>query len=149
VRHAKLAILLVACATAARLGAQTPAPPTRIGTADPNAKPALTTFTDCVSRGEGNGEFTRSDVVNRTFQLKGNELKSYVGQPIEMTGNSRRVHVVGGLWPPPNVAAQAGAIDPVQAAQAALPGGAAHGTGPEAVREFDVKKMPVIQGSCP
>jgi hypothetical protein len=142
-------MILLACATAAHLGAQPPAPQTQPGTADPNAKPVLTMLTGCVTRGEGNDQFRLSDTAKGTFQLTGNGLKSYVGQPVEVTGISRRVHVVGGLWPSPNVAAQAGAIDPVQAAQAALPGGAAHGTGPEPVFEFEVKKTRVIKGSCP
>ena len=142
-------MLLLTCATAAQLGAQTPTPPTPTGSADRNTKPVWTMLTGCVTRGEGGDQFTLSDTANGTFLLTGNGLKSYVGQAVEVTGTSHRVHIVGGLWPSPNVAAQAGAIDPVQAAQAALPGGAAHGTGPEPVLEFEVKKMRVIKGSCP
>jgi hypothetical protein len=52
------------------------------------------------------------------------------------------------LWPSPNVAGQAGAIDPAQASIARQPGGAASGTGGIELPEFRVVSVRGIDGSC-
>jgi hypothetical protein len=51
------------------------------------------------------------------------------------------------LWPSPNVAGQAGAIDPAQASIARQPGGAASGAGME-LPELRVVSVRGIDGSC-
>jgi hypothetical protein len=56
--------------------------------------------------------------------------------------------VKGGLLPSPNVAAQAGAIDPGQAAVASQPGGTASGTGSVDVPLFRVDRVRALGGSC-
>jgi hypothetical protein len=77
----------------------------------------------------------------------GTDVREYVGQHVEVSGvASRRVQIVGGLYPSPNVAAQAGAIDPNQAAIAAVSGPAAGGRPPV---EFRVKSVRAIPGPCP
>jgi hypothetical protein len=52
---------------------------------------------------------------------------------------------IGGLYPSANVAAQAGAIDPAQAAAAVLAGGAGPGTDVE----LRVQRVRRLAGSCP
>jgi hypothetical protein len=73
----------------------------------------------------------------KTYQLSGKDLRAYVG---------RHVRVEGGLYPSANVSAQAGAIDPAQAAAAALSGSAVPGTDHV---EFRVQRVRRLAGSCP
>ena len=70
------------------------------------------------------------------YRLSGKPVAIYEG---------RRIRIVGGLYPSPNVAAQAGAIDPAQSAIVAQPGGAG-GTGPI---EFTITKVRPVPGACP
>jgi hypothetical protein len=60
----------------------------------------------------------------------------------------KRLSISGGLWPSPNVAAQAGAIDAAEASIARQPGGAASGTGGANLPEFRVVSVRSIDGSC-
>ena len=53
-----------------------------------------------------------------------------------------------GLWPSPNVAAQAGALDPAKAAVANLPGGAADAVGVNPLPEFKVIRLRGVEGAC-
>jgi hypothetical protein len=55
--------------------------------------------------------------------------------------------IKGGLLPNPNVAAQAGAMDPARAAMASA-GGAA-GPGAVDLPEFKVKSVRPVSGGCP
>ena len=72
--------------------------------------------------------FTDSDGTH--YRLAGKSAAKYSGMSVEVVGlvDRRNLTVVGGLWPTPNVAAQAGNIDPGVAAVAALGGGTV-GTG--------------------
>jgi len=65
------------------------------------------------------------------YRLTGKGLKNFVGQRVEIVGGppGKGITFRTGLLPSPNVAAQAGAIDPGVAAIANLPGGAADATG--------------------
>jgi hypothetical protein len=96
-------------------------------------------LTGCVQGVEGS--FDQYVLVNgtdkKTYRLSGQGLRPYVG---------RQVRVEGGLYPSANVAAQAGAIDPVQATAAALAGGAGPGT---ARVELRVQRVRRLAGSCP
>ena len=67
-------------------------------------------------------------------------LKPTVNDPQGLT-------IKGGLTPSPNVAAQAGAMDPARAAMAAA-GGAA-GPGTVDLPEFKVKSVRPVSGGCP
>ena len=58
------------------------------------------------------------------------------------------VTIRGGLWPTPNVAAQAGAIDPAQAAIAHQPGGTSSGTG-VARPQFRMARLRAVNSACP
>jgi hypothetical protein len=82
--------------------------------------------------------------------LTGKNLKKFVGRRVEILGGppGRRVTFRTGLWPSPNVAAQAGAMDPAQAAIANLPGGAADAVGVSPLPEFHVSQLRGVEGAC-
>jgi len=109
------------------------------------------TLSGCVERGETTpGQFTLSDKEDgSTYRLTGTDVRQYIGRRVQIVGGvaSRRFTIVGGLTPNANVAAQAGAMDPVRAATAAA-GGAA-GPGTVALPEFKVKSVRPVSGSCP
>lgn len=125
--------------------AQTPAP---AKPSDKAPKVAPLVLTGCVASPES-GHFTVQDAKNGRFELSGHGLDIYIGKRVELRGNpSGGLHITTGLYPSPNVAAQAGAMDPVQAAQAALPGGAAHGTGSQPLPKFAVTNVKTVKGDC-
>jgi hypothetical protein len=72
-----------------------------------------------------------------TYSVSGTDVSPHVGH---------RVKIVGGLLPSPNVAAQAGAIDPVQAAEA---GAGEHLAGPGNVHlDLHVTSVQPLAGDC-
>ena len=72
-----------------------------------------------------------------TYRVSGADVRPHVGH---------RVQIVGGLIPSPNVAAQAGAIDPVQAA---IAGTGEHAAGPGSVHlELHVARVQPLGGTC-
>ena len=71
------------------------------------------------------------------YFLSGKDVSAYVG---------RRVRIVGGLIPTPNVAAQAGAIDQAAAANERI--GRSRGTGDVRVEELLVASVNPLKGSC-
>ena len=107
----------------------------------------------CVgSDDDASGRPTFSDSKHKmTYRLTGQDLREYAGRRVEVVGAaSRRVQVVRGLTPSPNVAAQAGAIDPNRAAIAAAPGGGpGTGTGNFQLPEFRVSSIRPVAGNCP
>ena len=117
----------------------------------PPKPPSSITLTGCVQRGESApDQFTLSDKEDgSTYHLTGTDVRQYIGRRVQIVGDvaSRRFRIVGGLTPNANVAAQAGAMDPVRAATAAA-GGAA-GPGTVALPEFKVKSVRPVSGSCP
>ena len=83
------------------------------------------------------------------YTLIGTDLRPYVGKRVQVKSASpNRLRVVGGLWPTPNVAAQAGAIDPAQVAAAALPGGGSGWQGTDLCARSKVASVRVLSGSC-
>ena len=118
----------------------------------PPPKPATKTLslTGCVVRGEaGPNEYTLSDPAEGAYRLTGMKLRDYVGRRVLIAGGvqTKRLLIKGGLLPNANVAAQAGSIDPVQAAMATA-GGAA-GPGTVQLPEFIVKGIRPVAGGCP
>jgi hypothetical protein len=111
----------------------------------------MITLSGCVVRGETTpGQYTLEDKkAGTTYRLTGTDVRDYIGQRVQLVGAvpSRRFTIVGGLTPNANVAAQAGAMDPVRAATAAA-GGAA-GPGTVDLPEFRVKSVRPVSGSCP
>jgi len=107
-------------------------------------------LTGCVVRDDsGRDAYTIADPREGVYRLTGMKFREYVGLRVRVAGavNSRRLIIKGGLLPSANVAAQAGSMDPVQAAIANA-GGAA-GPGAVALPEFRVKGIRPVAGGCP
>jgi hypothetical protein len=105
----------------------------------------------CVSDDPGAaGAFTFDESGGGKYRLTGKSVRKYAGQMVRLVGGpqGRKLSISGGLWPSPNVAAQAGAIDPAEASIARQPGGAASGTGGGNLPEFKVVSVRSIDGSC-
>jgi hypothetical protein len=137
-----LIIVLACSASLAAAEAQTKPPP------KPAAK--AITLTGCVVRGEaGSSDYTISDPAEGVYRLTGMKLRDYVGKRVLIAGGvqTKRLQIKGGLLPNANIAAQAGAIDPTQAAMANA-GGAA-GPGTVQLPEFRVKGIRPLAGGCP
>jgi hypothetical protein len=106
----------------------------------------------CVVRDlAGNSQFMFTDNSDGTrYRLSGRDVSKFAGQPLQIVGvvDSRRLRVVGGLTPSPNVAGQAGAIDPGKAHVATL-GGGTTGSGTGDLPTFKVARVSATQGECP
>lgn len=128
---------------------QTTPPPTAATTKDTH--PTIT-MSGCVSRDVATpGAFTFSDAnTGARYRVSGVSMRKYTGQRVEIIGQSgeRRLTVRGGLVPSPNMAAQAGAVDPAQAAIANMPGGANSGTGSIQLPAFRVTRVRSLSSSC-
>ena len=120
--------------------------------AEKTTKPKNTVITlhGCVERGSTPNQFTLSDDQIGKFQVSGNGIGRYLGKRVEVAGTTEtgRFNVRGGLWPSPNAAGQAGAIDPARAAVAAQPGGPSSGTGDVNLPRFLVKSLRALDGKC-
>jgi hypothetical protein len=140
----QLSAVLIAAVASGAAAQTTPAP----------AKPSSRTLTlsGCVQRGDAAGDpYMLVDRKNKaTYRLSGTDVRDYVGRPVQIVGGvvgSKRLQISGGLRPTPNVAAQAGDMDPSRAATAAASGGP--GTGPPPVLEFRIKSVRPVEGACP
>ncbi len=121
---------------------QSPAPKT--------GRNAPITMTGCVSTAPGvNGAFTFQQAEGGKYRLSGKGMRKFAGQKVELIGGGPRGFTIrGGLWPSPNIAAQAGALDPAQVAIASQPGGTATaGTGAD-LPEFRVNSVRALEGGC-
>ena len=110
-------------------------------------KPNTVTLTGCVQRSQTSpNQFTIQD-ESGIYRLTGMDLRQYFGHRVEVVGGTpARLKIAGGLKPSPNIAGQAGAIDPVRAATAIHDGATQSGTGPE--MELKVRSIKSIDGSC-
>lgn len=116
-------------------------------------QPKTLTLTGCVEADSGKpGEFTLKDAkAKKTYRLTGVEnLAEYVGRRVSIDGGVvvKNTRISGGLQPNPNIAAQAGAMDPSRAAVQA----ATSGTGPNPTyrpQEFQIESIRAATGSCP
>jgi hypothetical protein len=117
----------------------------------PKPAPKVLTLSGCVVRGETTpGQYTLEDKENGlTYRLTGTDVRDYIGRRVQLVGGvpSRRFTIVGGLTPNPNVAAQAGDMDPSRAAVASSGGSA--GPGNVQLPEFKVKSVRPVAGGCP
>jgi hypothetical protein len=105
----------------------------------------------CVSQDPGtSGSFMLDESGGARYRLSGKSVRKYAGRMVRLIGgpHSKKLAIRGGLWPSPNVAAQAGALDPAQASIARQPGGAAVGTGGIDLPEFRVTSVRGVEGSC-
>jgi hypothetical protein len=96
------------------------------------------------------GSFTLDDSGGGRYRLTGKSVRKYAGRMVRLVGGpqGKRLSIRGGLWPSPNIAAQAGAIDSAQASIARQPGGAASGTGGVELPVFRVSSVRGVEGSC-
>jgi hypothetical protein len=105
----------------------------------------------CVVRSEkASDQFTLEDATEGKYRLSGVKLQDYIGRRVQIAGGvvgTKRLTIKGGLLPNPNVAAQAGAMDPARAAVASA-GGAA-GPGTVDLPEFKVRSVRPVTGGCP
>lgn len=138
-------VLLVAWATATSVYAQSTDTPGERKRAD-----APITLTGCVETGAGPNEFTINDAAVGKYKVSGSRISRFVGRQVEVVGtpDTGRLRVRGGLYPSPNAAGQAGAMDPVKAAIAAQPGGPSAGTGGVQLPELKVKSVKTLSGGC-
>jgi len=116
----------------------------------PETPPRTVTLTGCVVKGAAPNQYTLQDASNGKYEVSGSGINKYVGRRVQIAGTpgSTRFKVKGGLWPTPNVAAQAGAIDPAKAAVAAQPGGGATGTGDVDLPTLKVRSVRTLDGGC-
>lgn len=116
----------------------------------PQPSPRTLTLTGCVEKGDTPNQFTLQDAANGKYEVSGSGISKFVGKRVQIAGTpgSNRFRIRGGLWPTPNVAGQAGAIDPAKAAVAAQPGGGATGTGDIALPTLKVKSIRSLDGGC-
>jgi hypothetical protein len=116
-------------------------------------KPAPTTveLTGCISLAPSpSGQFGFVDGASGgMYRLSGKGIKKYAGQRVQIVGDpsSKRLRIKTGLWPSPNVAAQAGALDPAQEAIARHSGGSA-GILPDSAPELRVVRVHGVAGTC-
>jgi hypothetical protein len=138
------ALTLAVCITG--VAAQTPPPAAK---KEP-APPRTLTLTGCVEKGTTPNQLTIQDPVNGRYEVSGSDIRKYLGRRVQVAGTpgSTRYRVKGGLWPTPNVAAQAGDIDPAKAAVAAQPGGPSSGTGDVDLPTFKVKSIRTLDKAC-
>jgi hypothetical protein len=144
---AGVAVLAVAVATG--VGAQGQESTAKESTAKAQTSPLE--LTGCVSASPGaSGDFTFVDGESgNSYLLKGKNIRKYAGQRVTVTGSqsNKKVAVKLGLWPSPNIAAQAGALDPQQESVARQPGGAASGVETK-LPELRVARLRVAEGAC-
>jgi hypothetical protein len=112
--------------------------------------PKVITLSGCVARDEKSPQqFVIKDTHEGTYRISGRDFREYLGRSVTVDGGEvvKGFVVKGGLLPNPNIAAQAGSLDPSRAAvQAAT---AQSTTGPDsALPEFKVKKIATVTGEC-
>ena len=137
---------------AALLAAQSQPVPKAEQKPDPNAP---LTMNGCVSRdytdSKNAGAYTFVDSVDGArYHVKGRGVSKYSGMSVQVVGSleTKKVKFVGGLYPSPNVAGQAGAIDPGKAAVAAMPGGGSNGVGNVDLPTLNVTRFSLGSGEC-
>jgi hypothetical protein len=146
--HQHLGVFVLASAMAT---VSAPSGAAQSPSADTTAKKStskLLTLNGCVSPSAAtSGQWVLSDSQGRgMYRLSGTDAHEYVGRRVQVSGvPSRRLRIAGGLYPSPNVAAQAGAIDSTQAAMAAVSGG----PGTTALPQLRVKSVQIVAGPCP
>jgi len=113
--------------------------------------PKTLTLVGCIGTDETKpNRFTMTDPKEgETYWLSGTDVHDYLHQRVQIVGTvvtTKKLQISTGLVPTPNVAAQAGAMDPAQAAVAAA---TAAGTGkPLDMLELQVKSVRPVEGSC-
>jgi hypothetical protein len=108
--------------------------------------------TGCVAPdGENANHFTLTDLSTGEiiYRLSGKDVREYLGKSVQVLGAvPPKVAIVGGLSPSPNVAAQAGSIDPAQASMAAMGSEGNARPGNILVPELRVSAIKGATGNC-
>ena len=102
----------------------------------------------CVGRATNPDGFTIEDSTGK-YRLSGLDIHDFLGQKVQLMGavvETKKLKIAGGLLPSANVAGQAGAIDPVQAATAGAGGSAP--TGDVQLPEFKVRSVRPLGAGC-
>lgn len=112
--------------------------------------PKVIALSGCVQRDEkAPDQFVITDKQEGTYRLSGRDFREYLGRPVKVDGGVvvKGFVVKGGLQPTPNIAAQAGSLDPSRAAVQAATAESTTGrdTG---IPEFRVKKIQSAAGDC-
>jgi hypothetical protein len=144
VPHRLVAILTLMTATSGVAASQEPSKPTKTKQAS-----NLLTLVGCIAPNpQQPGGYVLSDTEQATsYRLTGTNVREYAGRRVQLSGVApKRLRIVGGLYPSPNMAAQGG-LDPVKAAMAAADGSATRGAAP--LSEFQVRSVREITGECP
>ena len=134
---------LVAAATPGTAAARQPAAP-----AIPKQSGKILTLTGCIIPDPARpGGYTLTDPEQATeYRLTGTDVRDYAGRRVQVSGaRPRRLQIVGGLYPSPNLAAQGGS-DPTKEAIAAADPAA---TAPKPTIEFRVVSVQPVIGTCP
>jgi hypothetical protein len=143
-----LGALLVVFQTAAGAAAQAPGSSSKPPANDSKEM----RLNGCISRDTVRpGQFNFLDNESGfKYRLTGKNLRKFVGQRVEIVGGPPGTGITfrTGLWPSPNTAAQAGALDPAKAAVANLPGGAADAPGVSPLPELKVLRLRGVEGAC-
>jgi hypothetical protein len=112
--------------------------------------PTTLELTGCVSvNPAAGGQYGFIDTASGgTYRLNGKNVKKYAGQRVRLVGDpsTKRLRFKTGLWPSPNIAAQAGALDPAQESIARHSGGAANL--PDGTPELKVVRVHGVDGAC-
>src|SRR5262245_28423662 len=126
-------------------------PPSALAEDERTKQPSPVTLSGCVSRGgQGSQLLTLADTASgNRYRLTGRAIRKYAGRRVEIVGGfgGRGLKVTGGLVPSPNVAAQAGALDPARASTAAMANSMNRG-GDDQLPEFHVTRVRALDGSC-
>jgi hypothetical protein len=152
--HRIPAAIVLACAVAAApiAAAQNTSPPSSSTASSPKPDPNKpVTMNGCVTRDSSSAKvYTFTDSSGFKYRLSGQDVSKYVGQTLEIVGvmDTKRLKVKGGLLPSPNIAAQAGAIDPGKAHVAELGGGTSASGNPD-LPTFRVAQINAAKGECP
>lgn len=136
------AAVVMVVATAA---AQSPSPSTAAKSAEEK-----NAYRGCVSaKPDATGTFTLTQTGSGSrFRLTGKSMRDYAGKLVEVVlAESKGLTIKGGLSPSPNVAAQAGHLDPSRAAIARQPG-ANTGKSDADLPEFRVNRVRALDGAC-
>jgi len=141
------AVVFASVATVA--GAQTTATPPTISK---NTDGKSIAVTGCIGEDSTHaGRFVLADFAtgSPTYRVTGKDIRQYLGKRVSLTGAATpsKSTIAGGLTPTPNIAAQAGAIDPARAAVTAEVERNAR-PGNVEVPELRVKAMKAISGDC-
>jgi hypothetical protein len=117
---------------------------------DPPKPSPMLELAGCVSLNPAaGGQYAFVDTASGgTYRLNGKNLKKYAGQRVRLVGDTstKRLKFKTGLWPSPNIAAQAGALDPAQESIARNSGGATNL--PDGTPELKVVRVHGVDGAC-